>query len=125
MDAGQIAREADEALAAALSGGDIEGALGMYSEDCRMMPPGGPMTVGREAVRDLVGGLMGKSLSIRYEQIQVERISGDLIMSLGRGLGTLDGEAVHSKHILLLRRDGDGVWRIAADIYNFDEPGLG
>lgn len=125
MDAERIAREADEALAAALSGGDIETALGMYAEDCRMMPPGGPMTVGRDAVRDLVGGLMGKSLSIRYEQIQVERISGELIMSLGRGLGTLDGEPIHSKHILLLRRDGDGVWRIAADIYNFDEPGLG
>ena len=125
MDAMQIAVDADAALADALSSGDLERAIGMYTADCRMLPPGGPMTVGRDGVRGLVSGLMGKSLTIRYEQIQVEQISEQLIMSMGRGIGTLGGEPIHSKHILLLRREVDGVWRLAADIYNFDEPGLG
>ena len=125
MDLLQIAKEADDRLAAALSAGDIEGALDLYTEDCRMMPPGGPMTVGRQEVRRLVQGLIGKSLTIRYEQVRVEQVADGTIMSLGRGVGSLEGASIHSKHILLLKKDPDGVWRIAVDIYNFDEPWLG
>ena len=125
MDLLQIAKEADDRLAAALSAGDIEGALDIYTEDCRMMPPGGPMTVGRQEVRRLVQGLIGKSLTIRYEQVRVEQVADGTIMSLGRGVGSLEGASIHSKHILLLKKDPDGVWRIAVDIYNFDEPWLG
>jgi uncharacterized protein (TIGR02246 family) len=125
MDLRQIAKEADDRLAVALSAGDIDAALDLYTEDCRMMPPGSPMTVGRQQVRQLVQGLVGKSLTIRYEQVRVERVGDGTIMSLGRGIGSLEGASIRSKHILLLRRDPDGVWRIAVDIYNFDEPGLG
>ena len=125
MDLLQIAKEADDRLAAALSAGDIDGALYLYTEDCRMMPPGGPMTVGRQEVRRLVQGLIGKSLTIRYEQVRVEQVADGTIMSLGRGVGSLEGASIHSKHILLLKKDPDGVWRIAVDIYNFDEPWLG
>ena len=125
MDLLQIAKEADDRLAAALSAGDIDGALDLYTEDCRMMPPGGPMTVGRQEVRRLVQGLIGKSLTIRYEQVRVEQVADGTIMSLGRGVGSLEGASIHSKHILLLKKDPDGVWRIAVDIYNFDEPWLG
>ena len=125
MDLLQVAKEADDRLADALSAGDIDAALELYTEDCRMMPPGGPMTVGRQQVRRLVQGLIGKSLTIRYEQVRVERVADGTIMSLGRGIGSLEGVSIHSKHILLLRKDPDGVWRIAVDIYNFDEPGLG
>ena len=125
MDLLQIAKEADDRLAAALSAGDIDGALDIYTEDCRMMPPGGPMTVGRQEVRRLVQGLIGKSLTIRYEQVRVEQVADGTIMSLGRGVGSLEGASIHSKHILLLKKDPDGVWRIAVDIYNFDEPWLG
>lgn len=42
MDLLQIAKEADDRLAAALSAGDIDAALELYTEDCRMMPPGVP-----------------------------------------------------------------------------------
>lgn len=125
MDIHQIAKDADDRLAAVLSAGDVEAALDYYTDDCRMMPPGSPMTVGKDEVRKLVAGLAGKSLSIRYEQIIVDRLGDGTIMSLGRGIGTLDGQSIHSKHILILRQDPDGEWRILVDIYNFDEPGVG
>ena len=65
-----------------------------------------------------------KELSIQYEQIQVETVADGTIMSLGRGVGTLEGQSIHTKHILLLRQDPDGEWRISVDIYNFDEARL-
>ena len=123
MDLRAIAKDADDGLSAVLSQGDIEAALDFYTEDCRMMAPGTPMTLGKDEVRGLLQKLAGKSLSIRYEQIKVESVGDGTILSLGRGIGTLDGEPVHSKHILLLREGADGEWRIEVDIYNFDEPG--
>ena len=124
MDKQKIAKDADDRLAAALSSGDVGTALDYYTEDCLIMPPGGAMTVGRAEVRKLIEGLAGKELSIQYEQIQVETVADGTIMSLGRGVGTLESQSIHTKHILLLRQDPDGEWRIAVDIYNFDEPGL-
>lgn len=124
MDKQKIAKDADDRLAAALSSGDVETALDYYTEDCLIMPPGRAMTVGRSEVRKLIEGLAGKELSIQYEQIQVETVADGTIMSLGLGVGTLESQSIHTKHILLLRQDPDGEWRIAVDIYNFDEPGL-
>jgi len=115
------ARKLDDKLAAALSSGNVEAAMALYADDVRILPPDEPMVTGKCQLRPLIEALTGSGLKIRYEQIDVQSC-GDTIISLGRGIGTLKGKEIRTKHILILKKEQDGEWRISADSYSFDAP---
>mgnify|MGYP001334231114 CR=1 FL=1 len=117
----EIAKGIDDALAASLSSGDVEAALELYADDVIILPPDLPMVVGKPQLRPLIEELTSSGLKIRYEQTKVQSCD-DTIINIGRGIGQLKDQQVFTKHILILKKQPEGKWLIAADSYTFDSP---
>ena len=106
---------------------DASGIAQLYHEDGAVMPPGAPISKGREAIEQTWASMMrtpGFDLNISPEQIIISS-SGD--MALDRGTYQLTISAAGSpqtdtgKYVVVWRKV-DGVWKAAADIFNSDGP---
>ena len=117
----EIAKGLDDELAAALSAGNVDAALELYADDVIILPPDAPMVVGKHQLRPLIEELTGSGLKIRYEQTKVQSYD-DTIINIGRGVGQLKDRQIFTKHILILKKQPDGKWKITADSYTFDSP---
>jgi ketosteroid isomerase-like protein len=102
--------QADAALAAAL-----------YEPGARLLPPGAPVITGEDAVRDFfqrrfdAGSDGGMLETIRLDEY------GDVAVEEGR-YGRLAGERLldTGKYLAVFRRQPDGSWRWAIDMWNSD-----
>lgn len=104
----------------AVNAGDIETLVSMYTEDCRLMPPGSGIREGREAVRETFEGMHSAGLTADLETVET-RIAGDI----GSRVGTYTvrdaaGGPVETGKFVELWRRVDGEWRISDDIWNSD-----
>jgi uncharacterized protein (TIGR02246 family) len=94
----------------------------LYAPDGFLLPPGREMIRGRDAIREFWD--QGMEAGIEMENVTV---------GAGGGTGYVvgryhipaddDGEAESGKYVITLRRQSDGVWRVAADIWNEDGDG--
>lgn len=118
-----IARFAD--WDAAQEARDVDAVVAMYTDDARLLAPNRPMTNGREAIRAELGGMIEAGLSIKLASIEVTAV-GDIGHSVGT-YAVSSGDTVIDlgKYIETWARGDDGVWRIANDIYNSDNPPAG
>ena len=112
----------------AFSAGDIEALLAIFTDDALLMPPNVPKVEGAEALRAWLEGL--------YEQVSIEgrythhalTLAGDWafeevafeLTSTPVGGGEPMVEAGKGFHVY--RRQPDGTWRIAIDVWNTDSP---
>lgn len=122
-------RGIDSAFVGATGGGDPAAVAALYLADARLMPPNAPTVEGREAVRKFWGGLLEThqlKLSVVSDEVEGR---GDL--AYARGHYTLDGTPkakggapIHDegKFLEVLRRQPDGSWRYAVDMYSSDLP---
>lgn len=109
--------------------GDIDKVLAVFTDDVVIMPPNEPVLVGKEAVRSW--------LQEMYKQFKIEgtytsasdlTVTGDWAferMAITLKLTpTGGGAAVEDvgKGFHVYRRQGDGSWKIAQDIWNSDKP---
>ena len=110
---------------AALNAKDVDALVAMYTDDARVMSPNAAMTVGADGVRVAFGGMIDAGLSSKLTSIETS-VSGDLGLNVGT-YTLLAGDAVvdTGKFIETWSRGSDGVWRIANDIYNSDNPPAG
>ena len=106
---------------------DAAGIAELYAEDGAVMPPNGPIGIGRTAIEQTWASMMrtpGFGLTFVPEQIVVSS-SGD--MALDRGTyrltiapnGTTQTDT--GKYVVVWRKIG-GEWKVAADIFNSDLP---
>ena len=117
---------------ALFSAGDIENVLAVFTDDLVLMPPNEPARIGREAARSWLQNM--------YQQFKIEGTytsSSDLTVTgdwaFERMAFTLKltptggGAAVEDvgKGFHVYRRQGDGSWKIAQDIWNSDKPVAG
>ena len=58
-------RRIDSEMVAAMNQHNVEAWLSHFASDARMMPPGSPPVVGKEAIRQLVSGWMSPELQDR------------------------------------------------------------
>lgn len=94
----------------------------VYTEDARLMPFNAPMTTGRAGIQSFWQAGFNRGLShIEKTPIDVQ-ILGDTAIEMSRYLVTLGERKVQGKDMLVWRRGSDGKWRIAADIWNNDQP---
>jgi len=95
----------------------------LYTEDAVFMPPNQPAVVGRAAIREFqttFPPLVAFSLTNEV----IEGV-GDLAYVRGRYRMTLaiEGSPADSgKYFEIRRRQADGSWKLAADIFNSDVP---
>jgi len=121
-------RGTDARWLAAAQAHDLEQTVSFWTDDVYMMPPGGPAIVGREALRRYIAGAFAiPDFSITWvtDHVWVAQ-SGDLAYATGTDtirLTSPDGKPVveHNKAVAVWRKEPDGSWKCAVDMWNSAE----
>lgn len=98
-----------------------------FTEDARLLPPGEPMVVGREAIGQYWQA--GFDLGVRDLQLgltAVDMVGDDTMIETGTWEVTIPTEdggtmQVGGKTLVVWKKDADGAWRMAQDMWNSDE----
>lgn len=113
---------------AAVSSGNIDSALAVYASDVAMMPPGEPAVNGADALRTWFEAFLSESsASGKYASADVTvsgdwgivHYTGELTVTPKKG-GKPTTEVIKGIHVY--RRQPDGSWKIAMDVWNTDAP---
>jgi len=103
-----------------LNAGDLDSLVDLYEQDAVLVPNPGESAVGREAIRETLGGFVAAKAEIRLRVAQVLRAGDDLAMIYGDWSGHFtdpDGArvAIAGQSVEVVRRQPDGTWRFALD----------
>jgi ketosteroid isomerase-like protein len=119
-----LERDAEWAEAAS-QGKDIDRILSYWTDDAIVMPPGFPSVVGKEEVRRYVeNSLQIPGFKINWTSSDVKfSPDGNLAYMFSENEVTIndeDGNRIVSKGraVTIWRRETDGAWRCAVDIWN-------
>jgi ketosteroid isomerase-like protein len=122
-------RDAEWATAAA-EGRDIELILSFWTDDAVAIPPGLPSVIGKAALRRYVeGSLQVPGFRITWTSNDVAiSPDGNLAYMFGRNAVTMnapDGTptTTEGRAVTIWRRESDGEWRCAVDIWNAEAVG--
>jgi ketosteroid isomerase-like protein len=126
MDDGEIARTR-ASFVSALEGGDAIAASAVYAEDAQLLAPSAELFAGREAIAAFWrAGLESGITGLELEKLTLE--GGESVAwEIGRyvlRLGTADEKPVvdRGKYVLVHKRQEDGSWRWAVEMFNPDAP---
>jgi len=119
-------RDATAAFAEALCRGDASSAAALYAADGKLLTAAAELINGRREIEEYwrAGIAMGLStVELRASELQV---TGRTAVEVGRYVLVLhgDGGAVtdRGKYLVLHRREPDGSWRRAIEVFNPDVP---
>ncbi len=101
---------------------DVEAMIVNYAPDAVILPPNSPMIEGRAAIGEFFRGmltLMGDDMSFSTTRFDA---SGDLAYEFGTYEGSFGGVPDKGKYVAVWKKQPDGNWMIAADIFNTDIP---
>jgi uncharacterized protein (TIGR02246 family) len=119
-------RASTESFAEAIRAGDWAGVAALYTEDAVFMPPNEPAVQGRAAIE----AWMGAFPPLTEFSPAVVDIDGRGDLAYVRGTismtivpeGTPEPIRETAKYVEIRRRQPDGTWLIAVDIFNSDLP---
>ena len=121
-----LRRDAQWAQAAS-EGRDVERIISYWTDDAVVLPPGLPSVVGKAALRQYVEGSMQiPGFKITWESDDVTfSPDGQLAYMFSRNEVTVnapDGAPMttEGRAVTIWRRDSDGEWRCAVDIWNVE-----
>jgi uncharacterized protein (TIGR02246 family) len=118
-------RTADSTFMAAANAGDVDGVVAVYANDAVLLPPNAPAQRGRNAIRSFWGGLL-KAYTVKFE-VGSDTVEGrgDLAYNVGHYRLTAvpkekanPGMADEGKFVEILKKQPDGSWKYAVDMYN-------
>ena len=116
---------ADSAFLAAANSGNATAVAAVYATDASLLPPNLPVQRGRTAIRAFWGDLLD-AYTVTFE-ISTDIIEGrgDLAYNMGHYRFTAvpksksaPGIADEGKFVDVLKKQPDGTWKYAVDIYN-------
>ena len=106
---------------AAFNAQDIDALAGMYTEEALLMPPNAPSMSGRDAVREMFGGMIEQGISVK-----LETTTYTVALNTAHRLGTyqtmINGEAVDTGKFMETWDKSSGEWLMSNDIWNSDLP---
>ena len=115
---------------ATLSAGSADSLIAVTTSDAEYMSPDEPAVRGHDALRKMIDAMFSQgSWSGRYTSSDVT-VSGDLAVVRYVGEMTLTPKAggapvtEHIKGIHVMKRQPDGSWKIAQDVWNSDAPAV-
>jgi uncharacterized protein (TIGR02246 family) len=115
-------REGMAAFRNALNTRDAGSLAMVFTEDASLMPPNVPLLTGRTGIQSFWQAGFNVGLShIEKTPIEIQML-GDTAIERSRYVVTVGERKIQGKDILVWRRGVDGKWRIAADIWNNDQP---
>ena len=122
-------READAASLKAIAAKRLDATVSYYDEQASILMPNTPIVTGREESRtawEQMFAIPGFHLAPRTTRIEVAR-SGELAYAQGTyefSANDPEGKPVNDrgKFVVVWKKQTDGAWKIAADIWNSDRP---
>lgn len=125
-----LRRDAEWAVAAS-EGSDVERVLSYWTDDAVVFPPGLPTVVGKAALRQYVLSSMQLSgFKITWTSTDVIfSPDGNLAYLFSRNAVSMDAPdgtptTTEGRAVTIWRRESDGEWRCAVDIWNAEPCGL-
>ena len=122
-------RATDTAFVTGADAGDAAGLAALYLADASLMPPNAATIRGRDGIQKFWGAF-ADAYRIRIT-VTADEVEGHGDLAYARGHYTLDltpkakgGAPEHDegKYLEILRRQPDGTWRYAVDMYSSDLP---
>ncbi len=125
-------RDADIAWSRTAETRDLEALVSYYTDDVIVLPPNMPVVVGKEAARELNRSQLatpGISMKWQPEKVEAAR-SGDIGYARGTYVLTVTGPSGapvtdKGKYIEIWKKQADGSWKVAVEIFNSDLPAGG
>ena len=123
----QAIKDTNARFVEAFNRGDMASVAAVYTEDAKLLPPNGQMISGRQGIQEFWNG--ARQMGVRdpiLETVAVEH-SGDLAYEIGAytlkiqpegGQATTD----RGKYVVVWKRQADGSWKWAVDIWNTNSP---
>ncbi|MCG8604678.1 DUF4440 domain-containing protein [bacterium] len=111
-----------------VNSGDVEGLMALYAEDAVQMPPNQAKVIGKASIRVPTERMFSQFDVQVQSKIEAIDVSGDLayihLSYSASSSPKAGGPAVSDvgKWVNIYRRQGDGSWKIAVEIWNSDVP---
>ena len=120
-------RDADAAWSRAATAKDLEGSVSFCADDASISPPNQTIVTGQQAIRQFfVQMFETPGFSVSWQPVNVGAAgSGDLGYSQGTYEMTMNDPRNNpvtdrGKYITIWKKQPDGSWKVAADIFNSD-----
>jgi uncharacterized protein (TIGR02246 family) len=120
----------NDQLAAALGRGDASGCAAVYTEDAKLLPPNSPLVTGKQAIQAFWQG--GIDMGIKGATLQTVELEehGDTVIEVGTYTLDIQPEGAdlmkdQGKYVVIFKRQTDGSWKLATDMFNSDLPAAG
>ena len=117
--------EVSASFTTAANADDWSGLAALYTEDAVLMPPNGPAVQGRADIEAFFAAFPPFS-GLALNEVQIDG-RGDLAFVRGTFSMTIEMEGMPAvqetgKYIEIRRKQADGSWLLATDIFNSDTP---
>ncbi|MEY2545771.1 MAG: hypothetical protein QOG48_888 [Verrucomicrobiota bacterium] len=120
----QSLREADEQWAKVASTKDVEKTVSFYSNDAIVLPPNAATVTTKDGIKELWKGFVDGLTTINWKTTRVEVAkSGELGYITGTyEMNQKDGTNERGKYLEVWKKQADGSWKCAADMFSSDLP---
>ena len=106
----------------AFNGGDASGVAARYETEARLMAPNLPTMEGRSQIEAFVKEFVQTGAQLSFSLVTVHE-SPEVCAAVGRYEMKIPGAPDDTgKFVVIWRRQSDGSWLIADDIFNSDNP---
>ncbi|MEE9277686.1 MAG: DUF4440 domain-containing protein [Dehalococcoidia bacterium] len=112
---------------AAIARGDAAGCAAVYPDDGILLPPNAPTFTGRQAIQEFWQGAIDMGVKgANLKTVSLEE-HGNTAIEIGAytlDIQPPDGDATQDigKYVVIWKRQSDGSWMWAIDIFNSDNP---
>jgi uncharacterized protein (TIGR02246 family) len=115
-------------LTEAVANKDLDRLVAFYADDASILPVAQPTVTGRQAIREeweQILSIRGSKNTATTTTVEVSR-AGDLGYTQGTYSTTFDLKdgttgTEHGKWVSIWKKQPDGTWKVAVEIYNTDE----
>ncbi len=119
-------RSLDQQWSDAAGSHDAQAFSSFYASDARLMAPNAPAAVGSQAIQGAASQLLADSTAtVQFAPAEIRVAdSGDIAWEYGTwSMTKTGGETLdNGKFVVVWTRAPDGAWKVAADIFNSDNP---
>jgi len=123
----QALRDGTRRFMEAFHRGDAAAAADFYTEDAKILPPNMEMVSGKQAIQAF--WKMGMDMGVRKINLETVEAGYDGDIAYERGVSTVtiqpeggQERTERGKYLVVLKRQADGSWKVAVDIWNSDLP---